>query len=243
MSFETTTGAWRHGMPDGSTLPLSPEQEEFMERAVAVYRSGVHSSFIFWRSHGGSSINYEGATHLGWSPKIDDNDLEELSRAGLIGGKPIDADKYRGKPTAVAIARFAPSECPESGPGTVGNATAAASAAEEFPVSGAAESRDASGGAPRRRGFPANADNHYIVADVVSKIGADWPSRLEEVCRQLQKAGAVFPKSLKNQEDVDSWDEIAGDILGPANSSRRERVVKHIKYRINWVRRNQASQK
>jgi len=99
---------------------------------------------------------------------------------------------------------------------------------------------DAAGRRPR--GFPANADEHYRIAEVISEIGSDWSSRLVEVCRRLQNAGAVFPESLRSQECVDTWDEIAEDILGSGNSSRRERVAKYIKYRINWVRRNQPAQ-
>lgn len=97
-------------------------------------------------------------------------------------------------------------------------------------------------GASRRRGFAANADDHYTVAEVVSKIGVDWSSRLVEVCRQLQSAGAVFPETLRTQECVDSWEEIAEDLVGPGNSSRRERVAKYVKYRIDWVRRNQPAE-
>ena len=231
-------------MPDGSEVPLSIEQQEFLNRVVTDYRSGVHSPFIFFRSHSGSGVTYAGAQGRAWAPMIDEIDLEQLAQTGLITIRQVAPHQYQGKLTAAAIAAVtASAESPESGAGSIGNAAAVVPVAEGLAVSGIAESRDLNGAARRRRGFPANADDHYKVVEVISKIGADWPSRLAEVCRQLQNVGAVFPKALRRQAFVHTWDEIAEDILGPGNSSLRESVAKHIKYRINWVRRNQAREK
>lgn len=92
----------------------------------------------------------------------------------------------------------------------------------------------------RRRGFAPNAEDHQKVVEAVAQVGDGWSSHLDEVCRQLQIVAAAFPKSLR-KEGFDSWDELAEDILGPGNSSGRERVTKYIEYRMDWVRRNQPS--
>lgn len=92
----------------------------------------------------------------------------------------------------------------------------------------------------RRRGYAPNAEDHQKVVEAVAQVGDGWSSHLDEVCRQLQIVAAAFPKSLR-KEGFDSWDELAEDILGPGNSSRRERVTKYIQYRMDWVRRNQPS--
>jgi hypothetical protein len=228
-------------MLEGSAVPLTVEQQEFLDRVVTNYSSGIHSSFFFAQSQTRTTLTYRDAL-MRFAPTIDELDLKQLSQAGLITLENVGTPGthlYKGKPTAAALARVtALTEFPENGTGSIGNATAAVPAAVGLAVSGAAKSRDPKGAARRPRGFPANAHDHYKVAEVICKIGADWSSRLPEVCQQLQKVGAEFTKALRDQERVETWDEIAEDMLGPGNSSRRERAAKYIKHRIGWAARN-----
>jgi hypothetical protein len=90
----------------------------------------------------------------------------------------------------------------------------------------------------KARGFAANAGDHRKVAEVVAGIGDDWPLKLPQLCKLLQEKGAVFPESFHKLEGADSWEELADDILGQENRSRRERIASYIRYRLKWVSRN-----
>jgi hypothetical protein len=94
----------------------------------------------------------------------------------------------------------------------------------------------------RRRGFAPNAEDHQKVVEAVAQVGDGWSFHLDEVCRQLQIVAAAFPKSPR-KEGFDSWDDLAEDILGPGNSSTRERVAGYIRYRLKWLRSNQSVEK
>jgi hypothetical protein len=91
----------------------------------------------------------------------------------------------------------------------------------------------------RGKGFAANAEDHRKVAGAVAKIGDDWMPKLPALCRELHRAGADVPRYWKEEEMVETWDEIAQAVEGPDKSSAREKVSAHIRYRLRWIRERQ----
>jgi len=87
-----------------------------------------------------------------------------------------------------------------------------------------------------RRGFAANEKDHVKVVRAVAVVGKDWSRRLPEACREIGKAGAVFPDHISKADCVDSWDDLADDIRDTGTSAQKERVQQYVRYRIRWVR-------
>lgn len=90
----------------------------------------------------------------------------------------------------------------------------------------------------RGRGFAADSEGHRRAAAAVSAFGDGWTKQLPQLCRELQRAGVDIPKYWRETECLETWDEIAKEIEGLGKSSGRERVSKHIKHRLDWVRRH-----
>jgi hypothetical protein len=90
----------------------------------------------------------------------------------------------------------------------------------------------------RGKGFPANAGDHRKVAAAVAKTGDDWMPNLPNLCRELHRVGADVPKYLKEEEMLETWEEIAEAVEGPGKSSAREKVSAHVRYRLKWIRNN-----
>jgi hypothetical protein len=88
--------------------------------------------------------------------------------------------------------------------------------------------------ARRRRGFPANKEDHLKVIDAVTPLGEDWIGRLPDACRKLHEIAASFPRSL--DKFADSWEDMASELTHRGAFSPRERVIKYIRYRMNWFR-------
>jgi hypothetical protein len=87
------------------------------------------------------------------------------------------------------------------------------------------------------RGFAADADAHFKLANIVERIGSDWGSRLEEVCNAFDGKVAC-PEDFCSAR-VKSWSKVAAEVSVDAHL--RGRVRSYIRYRLNWIVKNRQS--
>ena len=91
-------------------------------------------------------------------------------------------------------------------------------------------------GGGRGKGFAANAEDHRKVAAAVTAIGDDWMANLPNLCQELHRVGAGVPRYWKEEEMLETWEEVAEAVDGPSTSSAREKVSAYVRYRLRWIR-------
>lgn len=224
----------------GSIDNLTDDQKELLRMLVDAYEKQGRQGFV-------TSNTFSGATVIcgGFQAAINPGDADILvldqegfvvltkvwphSVAGKVTQRGIEAVKANFAANAAIPADDMPIRPDES----IAQSVAPSSGTKHAPCLDA-KAR------PRGRGFSARGEDHQIVYKAATQFGDDGDdlaSRLPDVCRELQRAGALFPGKWK-EELWESWEEVADDIEGPGKSRQREKVSKYISYRVNWVRTN-----
>jgi hypothetical protein len=89
----------------------------------------------------------------------------------------------------------------------------------------------------RQRGYAAQADDHAKVVEALAPFGEEWRLHLPDICENLVKSRADFPKSMKTQSIL-SWRNLADQVRKPRSSAEREKLTKYLAYRVTWTRKN-----
>ncbi len=90
----------------------------------------------------------------------------------------------------------------------------------------------------RGRGFPPDVADHERVAGACARFGDAWPSHLVEICESLEGSSAKFPKMLKQDEGLESWQDVAEELRNPRNKSIKGRFRRYLVYRLKQVQKN-----
>ena len=89
----------------------------------------------------------------------------------------------------------------------------------------------------RGRGVPPDVMDHARVAAACEKYGDGWRFHLVEICDELARTDAKFPKSFKEQDEFENWMEVAENLRNAQNQSIKQRFTKYLQYRLNQVRK------
>jgi hypothetical protein len=92
----------------------------------------------------------------------------------------------------------------------------------------------------RRHGFGANADGHVTVAAAAARFADDWKNHLGDICLELHEHGVLFPKKTYEKDSIKSWRALSDEVEGRGTAENREKLLKYIRYRIDWVQKNRA---
>jgi len=84
------------------------------------------------------------------------------------------------------------------------------------------------------RGIPPDAGDHALVVAACQKFGDNWRSRPVEICHELARLNAKFPKGI--DERFSSWQELADALEGDQNKPTRGKLVQYLRYRLKWQR-------
>src|SRR6266446_4363162 len=80
--------------------------------------------------------------------------------------------------------------------------------------------------------IPPDAGDHALVVAACQKFGDNWRSHPVEICHELARLNAKFPKSI--DERFSSWQELADALEGDKNKPTREKLVQYLRYRLKW---------
>jgi hypothetical protein len=92
--------------------------------------------------------------------------------------------------------------------------------------------------APKRRrgrGVPPDVVDHQRVIAACEKFGNAWHDHLAEICEQLERNVAEFPKSFKQNERLLTWQEVAEELRGQPNKSVERRLKTYLRYRLKRI--------